>query len=163
MQLLRERERTAETEDPYETKRIPVTGLTVYPELTEALPSIEEDFFRTPLTKEERKITIHFFPKTNSMNYIPPPLNGSASSGVNSRDTTNRLLLSPSYPGNPPPPGINTASDSEVTFSSMMRALLADIETTVTQAMLDNLHKGLDLPGRPTQLVKSDTKPLMDQ
>ncbi|OMJ12599.1 hypothetical protein AYI70_g9005 [Smittium culicis] len=55
-QLLRERERNAETEDPYVTTRIPVTDLTVYPELTEALPSIEEDFFRTPLTEEEHKI-----------------------------------------------------------------------------------------------------------
>ncbi|OMJ27954.1 hypothetical protein AYI69_g2585, partial [Smittium culicis] len=48
-QLLRERE---------------LTDLTVYPELIEALPSIEEDFFRTPLTEEERKIAIHSCPKT---------------------------------------------------------------------------------------------------
>ncbi|OMJ19946.1 hypothetical protein AYI70_g4415 [Smittium culicis] len=86
-QLLRERERNAETEDPYVTTRIPVTDLTVYPELTEALPSIEEDFFRTPLTEEERKIAIHSCPKTSSMSYIPPPLNNSALSAVKKADS----------------------------------------------------------------------------
>ncbi|OMJ19395.1 hypothetical protein AYI69_g6633, partial [Smittium culicis] len=48
-ELLREKERNAEPEDPYVTTRIPLTDLAVYPEL------IEEDFFRTPLTEEERK------------------------------------------------------------------------------------------------------------
>ncbi|OMJ28350.1 hypothetical protein AYI69_g2180 [Smittium culicis] len=47
-ELLRERERNTEPEDPYVTKKTPLTNLTVYPELIEALPSIEEDFFRTP-------------------------------------------------------------------------------------------------------------------
>ncbi|OMJ29093.1 hypothetical protein AYI69_g1407 [Smittium culicis] len=91
--------------------------------LTEALPSIEEDFFRTPLTEEERKIAVHSCPKTSSMNYTLPPLNDTAT----------------------------------------MRALLSKITTTVTQTRLDNLHKGLKLPEKPTQLVKSDAKPLMDQ
>ncbi|OMJ23569.1 hypothetical protein AYI69_g4923, partial [Smittium culicis] len=62
-QLLREKERNQEPEDPYVTTRIPVTDLTAYPELTEALPSIEEDFFRSPLTEEERKIAIHSCPR----------------------------------------------------------------------------------------------------
>ncbi|OMJ21360.1 hypothetical protein AYI69_g5848 [Smittium culicis] len=86
-QLKHETERSAETEDPYVTTMIPVTDLTVYPELTEALPSIEEDLFRTPLAEEERKIAIHSSPKTSSMNYIPPPLNDSASSAVKKADS----------------------------------------------------------------------------
>ncbi|OMJ23625.1 hypothetical protein AYI70_g2153 [Smittium culicis] len=44
-----------------------------------------------------------------------------------------------------------------------MRALLADIASTVTQVRQENLHKGIDLPGKPKKLVDSDTKPLMDQ
>ncbi|OMJ22789.1 hypothetical protein AYI69_g5261 [Smittium culicis] len=54
-ELLLERERNAEPEDPYFTTRIPHTDLAVYPELIEVLSSIEEDFFRTPLTKKEIK------------------------------------------------------------------------------------------------------------
>ncbi|PVU94202.1 hypothetical protein BB561_002755 [Smittium simulii] len=79
-QLLRERGSQEETEDPHVTTRIPVTDLTAYPELIEALPSIEEDFFRSPLTDEERKNALYSCPKNSSMNYIPPPLNDSASS-----------------------------------------------------------------------------------
>ncbi|OMJ30109.1 hypothetical protein AYI69_g359 [Smittium culicis] len=44
-ELLRDKERNAEPEDPYVTTRIPLTDLTIYPELIEALTSIEEDFF----------------------------------------------------------------------------------------------------------------------
>ncbi|OMJ24352.1 hypothetical protein AYI70_g1639 [Smittium culicis] len=49
-ELQRDKERNAEPEDPYVTTRIPLTDLAVYSELIEALPSIEKDFFRTPLT-----------------------------------------------------------------------------------------------------------------
>ncbi|OMJ13777.1 hypothetical protein AYI69_g8856 [Smittium culicis] len=171
--LLRERERNAETEDSYVTTRIPVTDLTVYPELIEALPSIEEDFFRTPLTEEERKIAIHSCPKTSSMIYIPPPLNDSASSAVKKADSVlYGIQLAHAQATRPidyyvhrciqVTPGINTAWDPEVTFASTMRALLSVFAATVTQARLDNLKKGLDLPGKPTQLAESDTKPLMD-
>ncbi|OMJ15493.1 hypothetical protein AYI70_g7234 [Smittium culicis] len=58
---------------------IPASDFSVYPELTQVLPFIEEDFFQTPLTEEEREITIHSRPKTSSMNYNPQPLNDTAS------------------------------------------------------------------------------------
>ncbi|OLY78650.1 hypothetical protein AYI68_g7298 [Smittium mucronatum] len=58
-QTLREKDLTADLQDPYFTERIPVTDLTVYPELTNSLPSIEEDFLRPQLTEEERKLAIH--------------------------------------------------------------------------------------------------------
>ncbi|OMJ08407.1 hypothetical protein AYI69_g11075 [Smittium culicis] len=155
-QLFRENERNAETEDPY------------------ALTSIEEDFFRTPLTEEERKIAIYSCPKTSSMNYIPPPLGDSASSAVKKADSVlYGIQLSPAQATRPIDyyvhrrvqeiPGINTALYPEVTFAITMRALLSVIAATVTQERLDNLHKGLDLPGKPTQLVESDTKPHIDQ
>ncbi|OMJ07797.1 hypothetical protein AYI69_g11320 [Smittium culicis] len=173
-QLFRERNREQEPEDPHVTIRIPVTDLTSYPALTEALLSIEEGFFRSPLTEEERKIAIHSCPKTSSMNYTPHPLKDTASSTVKKTDSTLygiHLALAQT----PRPidyyfhrsiqenPGMDTAEDTEILFTSTMRALLADIAATVTQARLNNLHKGLDLPGKPTQLVESENKPLMDQ
>ncbi|OMJ13529.1 hypothetical protein AYI70_g8436, partial [Smittium culicis] len=42
-----------EPEDRFIVTRPPTTDLTVYPELVNALPSIEEDFFRIPLTEDE--------------------------------------------------------------------------------------------------------------
>ncbi|OMJ13607.1 hypothetical protein AYI69_g8932, partial [Smittium culicis] len=77
-QLLHERQQNAEPKDPFISTKIPITDLAVYPMLIEALPSIEDDFFRTPLSEEERKEAIHFCPRSSSMNYQPPPLNDSA-------------------------------------------------------------------------------------
>ncbi|OMJ28624.1 hypothetical protein AYI69_g1896 [Smittium culicis] len=85
-QLLREIERKQDPENPYFSTRIPTTDLTAYPQLTEELPSIEEDFLRSPLTEEERKIAIHSCSRTSSMNLNPPPLINSASSTVKKAD-----------------------------------------------------------------------------
>ncbi|OMJ16698.1 hypothetical protein AYI69_g7733 [Smittium culicis] len=160
-QLLREKERNQEPEDPYFTTRIPVTDLTAYPELTEVLPSIEEDFLRSPLTEEERKIAIHSCPRTSSMNYNPTPLNDSASSAVKKADTAlygiQVALVQATRPIDyfihrriQENPGLDTSEDPEVMFSSTMRALLSNVAATVAQARLDNLHKGLKLPGKST-------------
>ncbi|OMJ09166.1 hypothetical protein AYI69_g10789 [Smittium culicis] len=75
-----------ELEDRFLVTRPPKTDLTVYPELFSALPSIEEDFFRAPLTEEERKDAIYSCPRSGSMNYHPPPLSGSYSAAVNKLD-----------------------------------------------------------------------------
>ncbi|OMJ26713.1 hypothetical protein AYI69_g3876, partial [Smittium culicis] len=58
-QFLCEREPQFEEVDPFLTTRAPKTDFQVYPELIEALPSIEEDFFHTPLMEEERNDAIH--------------------------------------------------------------------------------------------------------
>ncbi|OMJ28244.1 hypothetical protein AYI69_g2285 [Smittium culicis] len=173
-QLFRERNREQEPEDPHVTTRISVTDLTSYPALTEALPSIEEDFFRSPLIEEERKIDIYSCPKTSSMIYTPPPLNDKASSTVKKTGSTlYGIQLALAQATRPidyyihrriqENPGMDTAEDTEILLGSTVRALLADIAATVTQARLDNLRKGLDLPGKPTQLIESENKQLMDQ
>ncbi|OMJ14704.1 hypothetical protein AYI70_g7726 [Smittium culicis] len=92
------------------------------------------------------------------MNYIPRPLNDSASSAMKKAESVPygiilflaQATLPIDYYFNrriQETPGINTALDSEVTFDSTMH----------------NLYEELDLPDKPTQLVDSDTKPLMDQ
>ncbi|OMJ13946.1 hypothetical protein AYI70_g8196 [Smittium culicis] len=155
-QPFRERERNAETEDSYVTTRILVTNLTVYPELFEALSSIEEDFFRTPITEEERKIAIHSCPETSSADSVIYGIQLSLAQATRPIDYCVHRRIQQA-------PRINTTLDIEDTFASTMRDLLADIAATVTQDRLENLHKGLDLPEKHTQLTESDTKPLMDQ
>ncbi|OMJ14601.1 hypothetical protein AYI69_g8526 [Smittium culicis] len=141
-QLLCGRKNNPESEDPHFSTRISFTGFNTYPELSEALQSIEEDLFRAPLTEEEHKIAIHSCSKTSSMNYTPPPLKDTASSAENK--------------------GMYTSKDPEILFASTMRALLSEIASTVTQARLENLHKELGLPGKPIQLVESNVKPLIE-
>ncbi|PWA01876.1 hypothetical protein BB558_001992 [Smittium angustum] len=159
-------------EDQHITARIPITDLNVYPELIEALPSIEEDFFRTPMTEEEKKEAIFTCPRTSAMNYQPPPLNDSASSAVKKADSIlygiQVALAQATRPidyyvhrriqEDPKP----TEDDPHIALATTMRILLSDIAATVTQDRLDNLHKGMELPGKPHQLVESDTKPLMN-
>ncbi|OMJ26488.1 Pol polyprotein [Smittium culicis] len=143
-QLLRDRERNTETEDP------------------------------TPLTEEEREISIHSSLKTSSMNYILPPLNDSASSADKKAESILYGILLALVQATRPidyyahlriqeSGGINTAYDSEVTSASTMRDLLAEIAENATQARLDNPHKGLNLSGKPNQLFESDNKPLTGQ
>ncbi|PVU91486.1 hypothetical protein BB561_004380 [Smittium simulii] len=146
--------------NPYTTTRIPVTVLFVYPKLIEALLSIEEDFFKFPLTKEKRKITIYYCPKTSSRNYNPPPLNDSATSTVKKTDSTlYEIQLAMAQATRPidyyvhfkiyDNHKLNNAEDPVTMFASTMRTLLADIAATVTQARIDNLHKGALLAKKP--------------
>ncbi|OMJ11282.1 hypothetical protein AYI70_g9827 [Smittium culicis] len=44
-----------------------------------------------------------------------------------------------------------------------MRSILSDIAVMMTQEIIFNLHKGLEILGKPTQLVESGTKPLTDR
>ncbi|PVU89341.1 hypothetical protein BB561_005414 [Smittium simulii] len=147
------KELTDKPEVPHVTAQIPVIDLNVYPELIEALPSIEEDFFGSPLTDKERKNALYSCYKNSSMNYIPSPLNDSATRPID-------FYVHRRIQDNPT---LDTAEDPETMFASTMRALLLDIAATVTQTRLDNIHRKMSLPGKPQQLISSDTKPLMDQ
>ncbi|OMJ15144.1 hypothetical protein AYI69_g8301, partial [Smittium culicis] len=155
-----------ETEDEFITTRAPTTDLKVYPKLIEALPSIEEEFYRTPMTEEERRDAIYTCPRSSFMNYLLPPLNDSASAAVKKADSTLHGIQVALAQATRPidyyvhriiqeNPGI-PADDPRFLFADTMRFLLSDIAATVTQGRLDNLHKGMDLPGKPQQLVESD-------
>ncbi|OMJ10963.1 hypothetical protein AYI70_g9998 [Smittium culicis] len=131
-QLLSERECKQEPEDPYFSTRIPVTDFSVYSELTEALPSIGENFFQTPLTEEERKVAIHSCPKnmkkTDSAIYGIQLALAQATRPidyyVHRRIQENKDMI--------------TSEDSEILFASTIRALLSEIASKVTQASSSN-------------------------
>ncbi|OMJ24123.1 hypothetical protein AYI69_g4742 [Smittium culicis] len=152
---------------------MPLTDLDVYPELIEALPSIEDDFFRTPLTEEERKETIQSFLRSSSMNYHPPPLNDSASSAMKKVDAyIHGIQIALAQATRPIDYYVHritqdnlqaNSEDPHILSANTTRVLLANIAATVTQGRLDNLHKGIELPVIPQQLIEPETKPLMDQ
>ncbi|OMJ09659.1 hypothetical protein AYI69_g10562 [Smittium culicis] len=157
-QLLSEREHIADPEAPLDTTRIPVTDLTVYPELTEAPLSIEKDFSRTSLTEEERKFAINSCPKTSSISYNPPQLKESAFHTVKKADSfIYRIQLALAQSTRPienyvhhqiqNTSVINSDEGPEVIFASRMRVHLSDITATVTLSRLDTLYKGLDSRG----------------
>ncbi|PVU86863.1 hypothetical protein BB561_006518 [Smittium simulii] len=48
-----------ECDDPHEKVRAPMVEVESYPRLIEAIPSLETDFFRSPIPEEERKEIIY--------------------------------------------------------------------------------------------------------
>ncbi|PVU90869.1 hypothetical protein BB561_004670 [Smittium simulii] len=162
-----------EPEDEFITTRAPASELKIYPMLKDALPSIEEDFFCIQLTEKKRKGAIHSCPRSSFMNYLPPLLNNSALTAVRKADSTlHGIQVALAQATRPVDyyvhriiqdnPSI-TSDDPRFLFADTMGVLLSDIAATVTQGRLDNLHRGMDLPGNPQQLVESEVKPLMGQ
>ncbi|PVU94705.1 hypothetical protein BB561_002339 [Smittium simulii] len=132
-----------EPEFEFITTRAPASELKIYPMLKDAFPSIEEDFFGIQSTEEEQKeaitrvLEVALAQATRPVDYY-----------------VHRIIQDN--------PGI-TSDDPRFLFADTMRVLLSGIAATVTQGRLDNLHRGMDLPGKPQQLVESEVKPLMDQ
>ncbi|OMJ18864.1 hypothetical protein AYI70_g5089 [Smittium culicis] len=88
------------------------------------------------------------------MDYIPYPLNDSAYITVNKVDSAlygiQLALVQATRPIDyyvhqriQESPRIDTKEDHEVLFASIMRAMLSDIPSTLTQARIDRLHKEL--------------------
>ncbi|PVU87435.1 hypothetical protein BB561_006330 [Smittium simulii] len=156
----------------YVSTRSLAKDLQTYPRLIEALPSIDTDFFWSPLSDEEKRDIVQTCPQTMGMMYMQPPINDAAAAPIKKLDNAyynvqsfitqatrpvdyyvNQLLQDkPEAPAN----------DPRFLFASTMRLLLSEACTLLTQARLDNLHSGLNLPGRPPQLNSSYDNPLME-
>ncbi|OLY80346.1 hypothetical protein AYI68_g5560 [Smittium mucronatum] len=157
--LIRKREPQLEEEGPFNIPKVPITELSVYAELSEALPSIEKKFFRTPLSDEDRKTALYKCLKTCYMFYFPPPLNESEPNAVKKLYSTlyaiqtalTQATITIDYYEHrkiQDNPGIIVTDDPDITFAKIMRILLFDIATSVTQNRLYNRHKGMELPRR---------------
>ncbi|OMJ09043.1 hypothetical protein AYI69_g10842 [Smittium culicis] len=118
-ELLREKERNAEPEDSFATTRIPLTDLAVYSELIEAILSIEEDFFHTPLTEEERKEEIHSFPKMKKIDTTLHGIQVALAQATRSIDYCIHRRIQDN-------PGL-TIDDQNIVFANTMRVLIFEI------------------------------------
>ncbi|OLY81867.1 hypothetical protein AYI68_g4021, partial [Smittium mucronatum] len=162
-QLQREENNTPQTELPHIVPRAPVADLIFSPELSEANPLAEEDFFRNPLTEKERKGMIYSCPKSNFMHYIPPALNDTASTAVKKVDTTlygiqstlaniTRPIDFYIYKKVQSSPEGNQPEDPDIKFALEMRLLLADVASGITQSRRDLVYKTMELPGKVPKL-----------
>ncbi|OMJ22617.1 hypothetical protein AYI70_g2766 [Smittium culicis] len=154
------------------TANAPVTNLTPYKKLTEALPSIKENFFKSPKSKEEKKDAIFAYPRNTSMNYSPSPLNEDIRSTVKKSDAAfyaaqralNQITRSIDYYAQElleQNPGI-PADGPRHNFASSMRMMISDVETLLSQSRIDNTHRTMDLPGKQPQIMRKDEDPLWD-
>ncbi|OLY81930.1 hypothetical protein AYI68_g3960 [Smittium mucronatum] len=146
----------------------------VYKKLSEALNLNEEYFFQTPLTEEDQNTALIACQRTISMNYIPPPLNDSASSSVNNLDTTLHKIqtmlaqvirpidyeLHRKIQDNQ---GIITTEYPDISFANTMWVLLFDIAASVTQSRIDNLHNRMELLRRVKRIFDTEKNLLTGQ
>ncbi|PVV02049.1 hypothetical protein BB560_003508, partial [Smittium megazygosporum] len=149
------------------------TGFATYPRLLEALPSIQEDFFRLPLTDAERREIIQTCPRTEGINYSPPSINEVATTTIKKADTA--LYNTQSFLAQATRPidyfvhkilhEIESigSDDSRIIFAATMRAILSGAATMLTQGRVDNLHYGLNLQGKPARINQSEPDSLIDQ
>ncbi|OMJ17071.1 hypothetical protein AYI69_g7568, partial [Smittium culicis] len=92
--------------DQYFSTRALARDLQTYPRLMEALPSIEVDFFRSPLFDEEKRDIVQSSPLTVDMIYTPPPINDTVTAPIKKLDTDtitlDNLKSGLNLPGRPP-------------------------------------------------------------
>ncbi|OLY81377.1 hypothetical protein AYI68_g4516 [Smittium mucronatum] len=127
-----------------------------------------------PISEEGRNTAIYTCPRTSSMSYTPPPLNDSSSTAVNKVDAVLHAIQAALSRATRPidfyfhrrlqeHPGIMISDNPDVIFANKIRVLISDIATQITQNRIENLHKGIELPGKVQKIFEIDTKPLIDQ
>ncbi|OMJ12764.1 hypothetical protein AYI70_g8919, partial [Smittium culicis] len=123
-------------------KNLPLRDLLMYPELPESLPELSQNFFKSPITDLERRKFLESCPRNSEMVYDPPLLH---------------LTKWVSQDQN----SLNTANAIE--FAELMRTLLSDLDSQVTQLRMDGAYKASKIPGKALQIISSSSKPLFDQ
>ncbi|OLY83568.1 hypothetical protein AYI68_g2289 [Smittium mucronatum] len=60
-------------------------------------------------------------------------------------------------------PGAKQETDDTLELAEIMRILISDLASSITQSRVDNLYKTMELTGKAPQLLESANKPLFDQ
>ncbi|PVU89283.1 hypothetical protein BB561_005437 [Smittium simulii] len=98
---------------------------------------------KASMKEEERKEIIYKCPKFLYIKYTPPTLNKAATPAIRKNWACAALY------------GI------QIALANMTRELIYDVASSITQSILNNLHKSMELPCRVPQLVESNIKPLV--
>ncbi|OLY82628.1 hypothetical protein AYI68_g3243, partial [Smittium mucronatum] len=151
---------------------VPTADVNSFPELLELIPDLEKYFFRSPLAEKARKDIIYGCPKFTRMNYQPPPLNDAAAASVKRTDAT-LFKVQKSLARLTRPLGhyvyeqirqrrlVDLDNNEDIILVEKMRAMLAGLASAITQDRIDSMHKIMDLPGRPPQLVETSENTLV--
>ncbi|OMJ27949.1 hypothetical protein AYI69_g2593, partial [Smittium culicis] len=158
--------------DNYIVDKLPLRDLQLYPELTNALPGISQDFFKSPITDSERKKFFGCCPRNTGMIYDPPSLNEMGLSSEFKKEDSKLQDIQYRISGLTRPIDyfvhnllqgqnrLNTAKTIE--FAGLMRILLSDLASQVTQIRMDNAYKASKIPGKAPQILPSTAKPLFE-
>ncbi|OMJ11180.1 hypothetical protein AYI69_g9934 [Smittium culicis] len=136
--------------DNYIVEKSPSRDLLMYTELAESLPEISQDFFKSPITDLERRKFLGICPRNSEMVYDPSSLNEMDLSSEFKKEDSKLHDIH-----------LNTAN--AIKFSVLMRTLLSDLASQVTQLRMDCAYKASKIPGKAPQIIPRSSKPLFDQ
>ncbi|PVU86622.1 hypothetical protein BB561_006642 [Smittium simulii] len=112
-------------------------------------PTIEENFFCSPLTDKKRKEEFLVAPRVVRWSNYPTLANITRLIDlfVHQKSLYNPEIL---------PEGDN------IVFAHTIRILLSDLVTTISQLRMDTVHREMNLAGKPPQISEPETEPLFE-
>ncbi|OMH78868.1 hypothetical protein AX774_g7733, partial [Zancudomyces culisetae] len=134
------------------------SDLVMYPKLQKALPTVEQDFFWTPLADVERKEFYAAIPRNSGMDYEPSEENIKLS-GDNKR--TDAMLYDIQYRLSAVTRPLDyfmheairdggaVSAEKLAVFINSIRVLLADVASNITQQRIKLSYKASGVPSDP--------------
>ncbi|PVU89322.1 hypothetical protein BB561_005420 [Smittium simulii] len=144
-------------DDPHERVRALIIEVKSCLRLIESIPLLETNFSGAQYL---RKKNINECPKFLEIKYTLPPLNEDATSTARKKDVAlYRIQMALANTTRP----IDDYGNENLEFAHLMREMLSDVASSITQSKINNLHKSIEIPGRAAQLVGSTVKPLVEK
>ncbi|PVU89791.1 hypothetical protein BB561_005155 [Smittium simulii] len=154
-----------ECDNPHKRVRALMVEVESYPRLIETISSLETNFFRSPIPEKKRKEIIYECSKFLRMKYTPHPLNKAATPAVCTNNAAlygiQMALANMTKPIDDyvhkklKDPAIRIKGNADLEFAHLMRELLFDVTSNITQARIKNFYKLMELlgkhPKRPQQ------------
>ncbi|OMH80306.1 hypothetical protein AX774_g6269 [Zancudomyces culisetae] len=146
--------------------------LEAYQELIAFIPSIEENFYKTGYTEQQRVEVYQKFLKNKAMKYKPPEINDEAGQAVKESEANlYNIQVGLAQITRPiDTMAHNIISKGEMTdervefleFLNTIRALIADQATQITQMRIDNMYAKMNLSARPRQIIEDEVDYLVE-
>ncbi|KAI8575727.1 hypothetical protein K450DRAFT_260183 [Umbelopsis ramanniana AG] len=143
--------------------RLPDTEFTPYAKFLEALPSMQKDFFRSPLPDMDRRRFLADCPRNLLRNYQPPPVNSVNMGSLSRKFDTQMADVQYRLSGLTRPldyflhralQQVSTPQDDIIDFVNAMHELIMDTASQITQTRIDNLYRGAGMQGQAPRLTR---------
>ncbi|PVU88484.1 hypothetical protein BB561_005823 [Smittium simulii] len=118
--------------------------------LAEALPTIEENFFLSPLTDKKKNEVIFSCPKRSTIKYLPLSVNDTALATAKKVDS--KLQNNPEI----------FLMNNNIVLVHTIREFLSDLANTTLQLRITTVYREINHTAKPPQISGPDTKPIFE-
>ncbi|PVU86283.1 hypothetical protein BB561_006756, partial [Smittium simulii] len=126
--------------------------LEAYPELIEAIPSLEDDFYRSPFSEQEKRLILYSCPKNSAMKYTPPD----DAMLVNLQAKVANMARPVDFM-------IHKCIQDGVTQIPVIRLMVSDLASHMTQLRIERVQMHANNNKRTPQIGKDSVDMLLDQ